>query len=330
MMTVDIYKPNANDSLSLQELRLYHEIMAYRTEKGLGAIPLSKGLTTTAGRHVVDTYENFWVENRAYEPGANLHSWSDRPYYSNHSDAAGMWTAPERLGTGFLGNGYEISGAGYVDVTAALNGWKGSSGHNNVIINGPGWSGMNWQSIGIGVLHGNPQEDYQGKVYHVWFSDTADPSVPDILGTADADDFTGTTFRDRLFGRGGADSIQGGAGNDRIEGGAGHDLLTGGMGQDNFVFTSARGASSDQITDFDGADDQIWLAKATFAALGASVAVGELRQGVAAQDGNDHLIYDRASGRLWYDANGDDKGGVALLARFAAGRALTAADFDMI
>ena len=31
--------------------------------------------------------------------GANLHSWSDAPYYSDHSQAQVMWDAPERIGT---------------------------------------------------------------------------------------------------------------------------------------------------------------------------------------------------------------------------------------
>ena len=324
-MTADIYKPNPEDALNLTELRLYHEMMAYRASANLAAIPLSKALTTTAGRHVVDTYYNFMAEDRPYEPGANLHSWSDAPYFSNHSQPDIMWSAPERLGTGFLGNGYEISAAGYLDVTAALNGWKSSSGHNNVMINASGWSGLAWKSIGIGVLQGP-----EGRVYHVWFSDTADAGVPDIQGSKAADDFTGTGFRDRLFGLAGGDTIRGGTGNDRIDGGSGRDVLTGGDGQDSFVFSMRKSSNADQITDFGGAEDQLWLNKAAFGALGRKVETGELRFGITAKDANDHLIYDQTSGRLWYDANGKAKGGESLVARLGEGTRLTAADFDMI
>lgn len=324
-MTVDIYKPNPEDALSLTELRLYHEMMAYRASANLAAIPLSKALTTTAGRHVVDTYYNFMAEDRPYEPGANLHSWSDAPYYSDHSQADNMWSAPERLGTGFLGSGFEISAAGFADVTAALNGWKASSGHNNVIINGTGWSGLTWESIGIGVIDGP-----EGRVYHVWFSNTADTAVPDILGTAAAEEFEGTAFQDRLFGKGGDDTISGATGKDRIFGGGGHDHLTGGAGQDSFVFLSRAAASWDRITDFNATDDSILLSRKAFSALGKAVEASEFRKGDHARDANDHLIYEAATGRLWYDSNGHDKGGMTLLAKLAPGTSLTAQDFGLV
>ena len=59
-MSVDITRPTDNDTLSAQELALYTLLMDYRAELGLAAIPLSQGLTVTAGRHAVDTYENIW------------------------------------------------------------------------------------------------------------------------------------------------------------------------------------------------------------------------------------------------------------------------------
>lgn len=329
-MPVDIYKPNPNDSLSLTELQLYKEIMAYRATAGLAEIPLSKALTTTAGRHVVDTYENFWVANKPFEPGANLHSWSDAPYFSNHSQPQVMWDAPERIGTGFTGNGFEISAAGYADVTAALNGWKASSGHNQVIMNLGGWAGLNWQSIGIGVLAGNTSEDFQGRVYHVWFSDTADTRIPNILGTADADSFTGTSFNDRLFGLRGADSIGGNAGNDRIDGGTGIDTLTGGEGADSFIFSSRAGrAHADTITDF-GSTDMLWLDDARFTALGLRVTASELRFGTTASDANDYLIYDSTTGKLWYDGDGNGLLEKKLFAVLTGAPTLSAADFDII
>ncbi len=320
-MPVNIHKPNANDSLSLIELRLYKEMMAYRAEVGLPEIRLSKALTTTAGRHVVDTYENFWVPNIL--PKGNLHDWSD------DSGPRAMWGAPERMGTGFTGTGYEISAAGYGDVTGALAGWKGSVGHNDVIINASGWGGSPWKSIGIGVLTGSLSEEYGGRVYHVWFSDTADAGVPDIMGTKDADAFSGTSFRDRLFGKEGRDTIAGGTGADRIDGGAGRDRLTGDAGADHFVF-AARGGGADRITDFTHGTDDLRLERDAFAALGAKVTVGELHFGTDARDGDDHLIYQRLTGQLWYDVDG--KGGAAkvLFAVLERDPVLKAADFEMI
>ena len=40
-MTINIYRPTAEDGLSLAELALYHAIMAYRAENGLPAPPTS-------------------------------------------------------------------------------------------------------------------------------------------------------------------------------------------------------------------------------------------------------------------------------------------------
>ncbi len=329
-MSFDIYSPGPQDHLSLTELRLYKEIMAYRQANGLPEIPLSKALTTTAGRHAGDTYENFWVADKPYETGANLHSWSDAPYYSNHSQPEVMWGAPERLGTGFTGEGFEISAAGYSDVTDALNGWKASPGHNNVIVNLSGWAGLDWKSVGIGVLTGDPSETYQGRVYHVWFSDTADTGVPDILGTEAGNSFTGTAFRDRLFGLGGADSIGGDDGADRIDGGAGRDTLTGGAGGDAFVFSARAGrANADRIADFDGSDI-LRLDDARFTALGPAITGRELRFGTTARDANDHLIYDRDTGRLWYDPDGEGGAAKQLFARLTGAPDLRAGDFDVV
>src|SRR4051812_3206736 len=108
-MTVNIYAPTAQDTLSLAELDLYHRIMVYRASVGLGALPLSKALTTTAGRHVVDARENIWGAHLALPPGTNLHSWSDAPYYEDGRAPEVIWEAPERLGTGYPSSGFEIA-----------------------------------------------------------------------------------------------------------------------------------------------------------------------------------------------------------------------------
>lgn len=279
---VNIYRPTANDSLSLLELQLYKQLMAYRVANGLDEIPLSKALTTTAGRHAVDTYYNIWVPDLKLPAGANMHSWSDAPYFSNHSRPQVMWDAPERIGTGFKGNGYEISAAGYDSTSAALNGWKGSKGHNDVILNLAAWTNIDFKSVGVGIeYHPNGPTDFD-TIYHVWFSDTADLSgPPEIRATSRADTVTATRFADRLSGLSGNDtllgvggndtisggsgddSIRGGSGNDRLAGSTGNDLLRGESGADAFVFTNNGGR--DRIVDFSVAqgdrlllDDGLW------------------------------------------------------------------------
>ncbi len=258
-MTVDITQPTAQDDLTLQELSLYHAIIDYRAGLGLAAIPLSRALTTTAGRHVADTRENIWAENVQLPPGANLHSWSDAYYYSDHRDPSVMWDAPQRVGTGYAGAGYEISASGFATTDAALAGWKASASHNAILANLGVWADIELQAIGIGVDTSPGASVYLGRIFHVWFGEVADPGIPDIVGTAAADYVLGTLFADRVFGGGGGDEIHGSdgdddlrgdAGADRLFGGAGLDLLRGGSSDDRLQ----GGFGGDTLTGGDGAD----------------------------------------------------------------------------
>ncbi len=238
-MAVDITQPTAHDALSLEELALYHLMMDYRATLGLSAIPLSKGLTATAGRHVLDTRENIWAANLVLPAGANLHSWSDAPYYGDHRAPQVMWDAPERIGTGYTGNGYEISAAGYGSIAAALAGWQSSPGHNAVIAQTGVWSSPAFLAIGIGVETTAGAGPYGGRVFHVWFGHQADPTgVPDILGSATADTARATAFADRIFGLAGNDTLLGEGGDDMLDGGVGFDSLVGGAGDDVYRVNS--------------------------------------------------------------------------------------------
>lgn len=285
-MTFDNTRPTASDGLSLMELDLYHGLMDYRAANGLDPIPLSLNLTTTAGRHTADTLYNIWEPGLTLPDGANLHSWSDAPYYSDHSQPAVMWNAPQRIGTDYPGYGFEISAAGYMNIDSALAGWQNSAGHNAVILNLGSWASVNWNSIGIGVEIDPTVGTYGGRVYHVWFGRESDPDgAGQIEGTGGAETIDGTAFddhingragkdtllgdsgKDKLAGNAGADTIKGGAdsdrlfggngrdklfgqdGRDRIDGGRGNDTLTGGEGRDTFVFRAAD-FGTDTVTDF--------------------------------------------------------------------------------
>ncbi len=259
-MSVNIYQPNAQDSLSLAELDLYHQIMDYRAEEGLGAIPLSKSLTTTAGRHVVDTRENIWGEDLRLPSGANLHSWSDAPYYADGRDPRVMWDAPERLNTGYTSSGYEISAAGQPTAAAALAGWKASPGHNDILTNQNAWANIDFNAIGIGLDTSAGPGPYGGRVYHVWFGAAADRSgPPNIMGSDRSDVMTGTSFRDLLFGGNGNDRMIGGDGNDYLNGGSGNDSLSGSDGNDQLYGRAGNdvingGIGNDYISGYSGND----------------------------------------------------------------------------
>ena len=162
--------------ISKEELKLFKLITEYRKSKGLKEIPFSKSLTFDAQTHVRD------LENNSPAQGnCNMHSWSDKGnwtpccYTSDHAKASCMWDKPKEL-TNYNGNGFEISSGGFGDyiITAdgALKSWKGSSGHNSVIINSGIWKNSPWQAIGIGIY---------GSYAVVWFGKIKDQEGPPFL-----------------------------------------------------------------------------------------------------------------------------------------------------
>ncbi|SFD70173.1 hypothetical protein [Roseivivax sediminis] len=238
-MPINIYAPTSADNLSLVELDLYHLIMEYRAEQGLPAIPLSGGLTLTAGRHSLDQYHNIEVPGTGLPEGANLHSWSDRPYMSDGSTPGAMTNAPQRLQSGYNDPGYEITAYGQPDVERALAGWKQSPGHDIVIRNAGPWTGISWGAIGIGVEMNERVESgpiRYGNYYNVWFGQAKDPGGPPLIeGTTAADTVRGTAFADRIAAGGGDDTIRGHGGDDRIHLGGGNNAIFGGTGTDTLV-----------------------------------------------------------------------------------------------
>lgn len=152
----------SDDGLSNSEAKLANQIQQYRQENGLPAIRLSKALTFVANRHVQDLSQNG-------SPNA-LHSWSDAPYNSsNPATYPSMWEAPQRLKTGYSGNGYEIAfwtSTDNVKPAQALTGWENSPSHNDVILNQEIWQ-QPWKAMGVGIHKGYAV---------VWFGNQRDRS----------------------------------------------------------------------------------------------------------------------------------------------------------
>ena len=145
-----------------------------------------------------------------------------------------------------------------------------------------------------------------------------------------------------------------------------NDVLTGGSGIDRFVFDSAIGAAGssgakvatrgrmtllgamnepdivsldlpepmagginvDSIADFTVGQDLIMLDRAIFGAVAAGTLAGSaFVAGTAALDADDRILYNSATGEIFYDADGNGSGAATLFAKVTAGTALTAKSF---
>lgn len=134
-----------------------------------------------------------------------------------------------------------------------------------------------------------------------------------IDGGKGDDTLRGNDGDDTLIGNRGNDHLEGGAGADILAGGLGSDHLTGGLGADAFRFDTKIDPSigADLITDFNAAEgDRIELSLAQFRGLGAAfgpITADQFWSGngvTQAHDATDRLIYDTATGTLYYDADG--------------------------
>ncbi len=151
-------------------------------------------------------------------------------------------------------------------------------------------------------------------------------------GNSLANTITGNGAANTLKGGGGIDTVDGGGGNDKLYGGTGNDTLKGGSGADGFYFDSALNASTnvDKLSDFSVAADTIFLDRDIFTTITASgpLAAAAYRAGTAAADASDRIIYDSATGKIFYDSDGTGAAAAILFATVTAGTALTVADFS--
>jgi serralysin len=128
--------------------------------------------------------------------------------------------------------------------------------------------------------------------------------------------------------------VRGNYGDNMLNGGAGDDELTGLDGQDRFQFDSPLDAATnvDVIADFDVDDDTIVLDQTIFSSdLGpGTVAGSQFVVGPAASDANHRIIYNDATGAVFYDSDGTGAAAAVQFAQVTAGLALTNFDFFVV
>jgi len=143
---------------------------------------------------------------------------------------------------------------------------------------------------------------------------------------------------DVLKGNGVNNVLRAGSGADVLSGYGGNDVLTGGRGEDVFVFNTKldKMRNVDRITDFRVGDDAFRLDNAVFRKLGKGSAAEPIRLEDKffslnkARDRDDHLIYVKKKGALYYDADGSGKGEAIAFAMVKKNLAITAEDFFIV
>ncbi len=146
---------------------------------------------------------------------------------------------------------------------------------------------------------------------------------------------TGNVLANVITGNSGKNTLSGRDGDDTLNGGLGLDKLLGGAGKDSFFFNTALSSGNiDTITDFSVADDTIRLENAIFTALSktgalAAPAFASNLTGLAG-DASDRIVYEKDTGKLFYDADGSGSAAGIQFALLSKNLVLTEADFIVV
>lgn len=141
----------------------------------------------------------------------------------------------------------------------------------------------------------------------------------EIFGGGDSNSITSSAGT--VYGQGGNDQLfgvyfstfgvrlNGGAGNDVLAGGSGsEDTLIGGAGRDAFMFWQLNDdlpLEVDTINDFQDGADMIYLSSSDFALGGEGpLSASRFHAGTSAQTADHRIVFDAATGALYYDADG--------------------------
>jgi uncharacterized protein YkwD len=166
----------AQDAIAAAQRRadaaeLLRLLNAYRVQRGLHAVPVSPSLTQVAEAHVADLERN---------PPAGMcsgHSWSPSRqwkaccYTDDHAKAACMWEKPREITAGaYPGYGYEMWAwrSGRMTLEFALEGWKNSPPHHEMLASLGPWKAQPWLAMGVAVSQHHAV---------VWFGTDPDPAA---------------------------------------------------------------------------------------------------------------------------------------------------------
>lgn len=268
----------------------------------------------------------FYVDNAADVVVEASFEGNDRVFASvSYTLQPGVWveklTTTNNAGTDAInltGNGaanqiYGNSGANIID---------GKGGADTMV----GFGGDDWYFVNSGAdeayeaAGGGNDRVFASVSYTLAAGQEIEMLTTDNNAGVGVINFTGNEFANTIFGN---------AGSNALKGGLGADTLVGFGGIDAFVFNTALGAGNiDAIVDFEVGIDDIMLHSGIFTTLApGTLSAAAFHTGAAAADASDRIVYDSATGALYYDADGIDGVAQIQFATVTAGLAIGNSDF---
>ena len=160
--------------------------------------------------------------------------------------------------------------------------------------------------------------------------------VENLEGSNANDVLVGNSKANALSGLIGDDKLIGQKGSDTLEGAFGADTLTGGKGNDHFVYTAVN-AGGDKITDFSSAEPannaRFQFNVTIFGGLAAgslTAAEFQISNNADAQAATVRFIFEKDTGILSYDADGNGAGAAVIIATLQAGATMSLSDIEIL
>jgi Ca2+-binding RTX toxin-like protein len=216
--------------------------------------------------------------------------------------------------------------ANRIDGAAGADTMAGGLGDDSYVVDDRGDRIVELAGGGTDTVESSVSYALASGVNHLLLTGTAANGTGNEAGNA----ITGNDSGNILKGANGNDVLGGGGGGDRLHGGAGNDRLDGGDGSDGFYFDTRLSAASnvDRIVGFSVEADTIFVDRSVFKTIAAgTLDSAAFHTGAAAANAAHRIVYDAATGELFYDRDGSGAAAQILFARLDPGLAPTSADF---
>jgi serralysin len=164
-------------------------------------------------------------------------------------------------------------------------------------------------------------------------SATAGSARINLIGNEITNFLYGNEGQNSLNGGGGNDYLYGYGGADRLNGGAGIDFLAGGAGTDTLVLSNLT-ADRDRCSDFVSGVDHLEISVVNFGGglVAGSLDATQMSSSATgfALDVNDRFAFNSATGRLYYDADGNGAAAREFILQLDVGDAVVFTDFVLV